>query len=170
MPKNLEIKIKVNQLENYIEKIIKLKGKKIYSSLQIDVYYQVPKGRMKVRNSNGEKSVIFYNRVEDGKERWSDFYVVKVKEPKLWVNFFDKVFDRLIMVKKNRTLFHYKNTRIHFDRVSGLGNFIELETKVNSSKKEARKEFDFLCKELNLDKSNQIFNSYSDLLIATLKK
>ncbi|MBM4175197.1 MAG: class IV adenylate cyclase [Ignavibacteria bacterium] len=166
MPKNLEIKIKLANRVKFLNRITKLKAQKIYSSEQVDVYFQNEKGRLKVRDSNGEKSVIFYSRVEDGRERWSKFHFIKVESPKEWVSFFKLFMKPLVTVKKHRTLFHYKNTRIHLDKIKGLGNFIELETKVNSSLKKAREEVEFLCKDLGLSKNDQILNSYSDLLIA----
>jgi predicted adenylyl cyclase CyaB len=165
MPKNLEVKISIKNLKQTLIRIGKLRAKKIYSSLQIDVYYQNEKGRLKVRDSEGERSVIFYNRIEDGRERWSNFHCVKVETPKEWIKFFDLFMERLVTVKKHRTLFHYKNTRIHVDRIKELGSFIELETKVNSSRKDARKEFEFLCKYLELNMKEQILKSYSDMIL-----
>ena len=165
MPKNLEIKVRIKNLKQTINRIEKLRAKRIYSSRQTDVYFQNEKGRLKVRDSNGEKSVIFYDRIEDGRERWSKFHFIKVGTPIEWVKFFDLFLERLITVKKHRTLFQYKNTRIHVDQIKNLGNFIELETKMNSSKKTARAEFDFLCKHLELDGGEQILNSYSDMIL-----
>lgn len=165
MLKNIEIKVPIKNLKVTLNRIKKLQAERIYSSQQTDVYFQNEKGRLKVRDSNGEKSVIYYDRIEDSRERWSKFHFIKVDEPNEWVKFFDLFLERLITVKKHRTLFQYKNTRIHVDQIKNLGNFIELETKMNSSKKTARKEFDFLCKYLELDKGEQILNSYSDMIL-----
>lgn len=165
MPKNIEIKVPINNLKKILIRIKNLPAERIYSSQQIDVYFQNEKGRLKVRDSNGEKSVIFYDRIEDGRERWSKFYFIKINEPNEWVKFFDLFMERLITVKKHRTLFHYKNTRIHVDQIKNLGNFIELETKMNSSRKTAREEFDYLCKHLELATGEQIINSYSDMIL-----
>lgn len=165
MPKNIEIKVPIKNLKETLIRIKILQAERIYSSQQIDVYFQNEKGRLKVRDSTGEKSVIFYNRIEDGRERWSQFHFIKVDEPSEWVKFFDLFMERLITVKKRRTLFHYKNTRIHVDQIKNLGNFIELETKMNSSRKRAREEFDYLCKYLELDGGEQILNSYSDMIL-----
>lgn len=165
MQKNIEIKVQIKNLKQTLLCIKRLPAEIIYSSRQTDVYFQNEKGRLKVRDSNGEKSVIFYDRIEDGRERWSKFHFIKVETPIEWVKFFDLFMERLITVKKHRTLFHYKNTRIHVDQIKNFGNFIELETKMNSSKKTARKEFDFLCKYLELDKGEQILKSYSDLIL-----
>lgn len=164
MPINLEIKVPIKNVKKLIKIVEENGGKLIYSSRQIDVYYKINNGRLKIRDSSGEKSIIFYDRKEDGNERWSNFQVMKVANPKLWINFFDNFLERFIVVDKYRTLYHLKNTRIHFDKVKNLGNFIELEVKVVSNKRNARLEFEEICKLLNLDKNNQVLKSYSDLL------
>lgn len=168
MPTNLEIKVPVRNLNKLIKIVESNNGKKIYSSRQIDIYYKIPNGRLKIRNSSGEKSIIFYKRNEDGKERWSDFEVIKVKNPEEWIKFFDRFLERLIVVDKFRTLYHLENTRIHFDKVKKLGSFVELETKVVTNKKNARKEFEKILNLLDLKTENQILNSYSDLILRTI--
>lgn len=170
MPTNLEIKVPVKSLSNLIKIVEREGGKKIYSSRQIDVYYKLENGRLKVRNSSGEKSVIFYRRIEDGSERWSDFEVIPVTNPNDWIKFFDNFLERLVVVDKHRTLYHLKNTRIHFDRIKGLGNFVELETKVINGKGKARKEFLWIMNLLKLNPDNQILKSYSDLILIKNKK
>ena len=166
MPVNLEIKVPVKNLKKLKILVEKEGGELIYSSKQIDVYYKLNNGRLKVRDSSkGEKSVIFYRRVEDGSERWSNFEVIPVTNPKNWIKFFDNFLERLVVVDKHRTLYHLKNTRIHFDKVKGLGNFVELETKVVNGKLKAKKEFQQIMKLLNLNHDEQILSSYSDLLL-----
>lgn len=165
MPVNLEIKVPVKNLKKLIKIVENEGGKLIYSSRQIDVYYKVNNGRLKVRNSSGEKSVIYYERIEDGSERWSNFEVIKVDDPNVWIKFFDKFLQRLVVVDKQRTLYHLLNTRIHFDKVKGLGDFVELETKVTNGKKKARQEFSMILNLLDLNPINQILNSYSDLIL-----
>lgn len=169
MPLNLEIKVPVKNLKKFIAIVEKEGGEKIYSSRQVDVYYKLKYGRLKVRNSSGEKSIIFYRRIEDGSERWSDFEVMKVENPEEWINFFDKFLMKLVVVDKHRTLYHFKNTRIHFDKVKGLGNFIELETKVVNVMQKARKEFQQMLELLKLNPEEQILNSYSDLILKKRK-
>ncbi len=169
MPVNLEIKVPVKNLKKLIEIVEKEGGSKIYSSRQIDVYYKLENGRLKIRNSSGEKSIIFYKRIEDGSERWSDFEVIKVDKPEKWIKFFDRFLQRLVVVDKHRTLYHLFDTRIHFDRVKGLGNFVELETKVINGKSQARKEFQKILELLELNPQNQILNSYSDLILSKRK-
>ena len=49
--------------------------------LQRDTYFRVPRGRLKLRESDGETAeLIYYERSEETGERWSRFsFVVKMR-------------------------------------------------------------------------------------------
>ena len=74
-----------------------------------------------------------------------------------------------MIVKKERELFLYKNTRIHLDQVKGLGYFLELETRVLNGLQDAEKRFSYLLDLLELKSKTEIRASYKDLLMAKKK-
>jgi len=113
---------------------------------------------------NGENQLIHYFRNETVKDRWSDYSVLKINDYKA-DKFLAGLFKTEVTVKKSRNLYWYKNTRIHLDKVKGLGTFLELETKLINGKKEAKERFDFLVNYLQLDAKKQIRKSYRDLLL-----
>ena len=164
MPTNLELKIKATSHES-LKKILKQIGAENKGMLnQKDVYYSVPNGLLKLRIENGNESLIVYNRNENDKSRWSDFEVLKFINGK-GEKFFSKLFDVEIIVKKERELFYYDDTRIHLDTVNNLGKFLELETLVINGKADAKKRFAKIIRLLKLDESKQIRKSYRDLLM-----
>jgi len=164
MPTNLELKIKATSHES-LKKILKQIGAENKGMLnQKDVYYSVPNGLLKLRIENGNESLIVYNRNENDKSRWSDFEVLKFINGK-GEKFFSKLFDVEIIVKKERELFYYDDTRIHLDTVNYLGKFLELETLVINGKADAKKRFAKIIRLLKLDESKQIRKSYRDLLM-----
>ena len=164
MPTNLELKIKATSHES-LKKILKQIGAENKGMLnQKDVYYSVPNGLLKLRIENGNESLIVYNRNENDKSRWSDFEVLKFINGK-GEKFFSKLFDVEIIVKKERELFYYDDTRIHLDTVKFLGKFLELETLVINGKADAKKRFAKIISLLKLDESKQIRKSYRDLLM-----
>ena len=71
-------------------------------------------------------------------------------------------------MKKERTLWLYENTRVHLDRVEGIGDFIELETVVQEAldADSARAETLRLMDVLHLDPAECIEGAYRDLLAA----
>lgn len=136
---------------------------------QIDVYYSVPNGLLKLRIENGNESLIFYNRNENDKNRWSDFEFLEFANSN-GEKFFNNLFDVEVIVKKKRKLFYYDDTRIHLDKVNNLGNFLELETLVINGKSDAKKRFAKIISLLKLDESKQIRKSYRDLLMSNAKQ
>ena len=169
MPTNLELKIRVTSYQS-IKKILLHIGAENKGMLnQKDVYYSVPTGLLKLRIENGHESLIFYNRNENDKNRWSDFEVLKFANGKS-EKFFNRLFDVEVIVKKKRELYYYDDTRIHLDTVKFLGKFLELETLVLNGKADAKKRFEKIIDLLKLDESKQIRKSYRNLLMELQSK
>jgi len=162
MATNLEIKIKLPNHRKVLNKIGKIGALEKGILKQKDIYYKSPAGLLKLRVENGRSALIYYNRDEKGKKRWSEYEVLPVD------NKAEKVLPKFLkviaVVKKERKLFIYKSTRIHLDSVTGLGKFLELETVVGKSKKEAEKRFKEMVELLSLDVKNQIKKSYYNLI------
>ena len=71
-------------------------------------------------------------------------------------------------VRKQRWLLLAGQTRIHLDRVEGLGDFVELEVVLRHDQSEAdgASIADTLMHELGLAKAERIAGAYLDLLVA----
>lgn len=162
MPSNLEIKIGV---PGFSELLIKMGGCDChYTALirQKDVYYRNSKGLLKLRIQEKGNELIFYNRDEVSSHRKSDYHILHLGNEA--ENYFARIFDIDVTVEKVRQLYMYKNTRIHLDTVTGLGDFLELEAVVTTTVEAAQEEFDFLFSRLELGKYVSIRKSYSNLL------
>ncbi|MFH1194924.1 MAG: class IV adenylate cyclase [bacterium] len=163
MSVNLELKIRVNS-HNRVKKILSEIGA-VYSGLllQKDIYYQTEKGLLKMRIEGKSSQLIFYNRDEKGKDRWSDYHILKFDSAEAF-KYFDRFMTRTVVVQKRRELYIFHDTRIHLDTVKLLGRFIELETVVKKSKADARKQFDHLVKIMGFNLSDEIKASYRNLI------
>ena len=168
MPTNLELKIKVTSHQSLIKILEQIGAENKEKLIQKDVYYSIPNGLLKLRIENGNESLIYYNRNENDKNRWSVFEVLKFANGK-GEKFFNNLFDVEVIVKKQRELYYYDDTRIHLDTVKFLGKFLELETLVNNSKSDAKKRFKMIISLLKLDESKQIRKSYRDLIMGGTK-
>ncbi len=169
MPKNLEIKVK---LSSHKEAKSILKMNKIGFEellIQKDIYYKVDRGILKLRIENGTQTLIFYDRNEKSKKRWSDYHLLQIDKTDA-NKYLNRFLDVLVIVNKKRELYLYNNTRIHLDHVSGLGYFLELETRVLNGLKDAEKRFAEMINLLKLDNKKEIRASYKDLLISKNKK
>lgn len=167
--KNIELKVKLRDTHALVSRL-RTSGARFKGVLkQIDTYYHCNDGRLKLRIINGTKSeLIFYRRPDTASHKISEFEIFPLakKQSRQIHKILKLALGIKITVVKERKLWMYKNTRIHLDRVRGLGCFLELESQIKSGKNSAQKEYDYLVENLALDRFAKIKKSYSDLLIA----
>lgn len=164
MASNLEIKVTLPSFVR-IKSLLTNLGAEFHSSWkQKDIYYQCSNGLLKLRIQDSGNELIYYNRAEKAKKRWSEYFILSFQDENP-DKFFTRAFGRQAIVEKERTLYIYGNTRIHLDKVKNLGLFLELESVVKNSKKSAEAEFRLVHKSLELHKYPELRKSYSDLII-----
>jgi adenylate cyclase class 2 len=132
---------------------------------QVDVYFRVPDGRLKLRtNTPGRAELVFYRRADRAAARASDYTVEPVSET--LAHLLRDALAPLVVVEKVRTLYLWKNVRIHLDRVQGLGEFIEFEAVLSDDCDEAEghRRVATLREAFALLPSDLVPQSYSDLL------
>jgi len=147
--KNIEIKIAIKNNSKKIISFLKKIGAKYNGEFyQYDTYYNCKNGRLKLREINKKNfELIFYRRPNKNGSKLSDYQVLNIQPEQLNTikNIFKDAFGEKITVEKKRSLWLYKNTRIHLDKITGLGNFLELETMVKGKNlKGAKSEHVFL--------------------------
>ncbi len=132
---------------------------------QEDTYFRVPQGRLKLREINGrEVELIFYRRADSKGTRYSDFLVVPLVRAQPMKDVCKALFGISLIVQKKRSLYLFRNARIHIDSVKDLGEFIEFEVIVDRGKRQARQLMSFLISEFQIEERAVIGESYSDLL------
>ena len=95
---------------------------------QLDTYFDVPRGRLKLREQAGsEAQLIAYERADDRGNAESRYRLVAVPEPAELKAALAGTLGVRVEVRKRRRLFLYEGVRIHLDEVEGLGHFIEFE-------------------------------------------
>lgn len=172
MKKNFEIKVKLDNQEKTI-KLLRMfcKGKKVIKQRQFqeDIYYRVNKGRLKLRIIDGKTgNLIHYFRSNETGKRVSNYTISETNTPKELNTILSSLYGVLITVKKSREITIIDDTRIHIDKVNGLGNYLEIEIIFNSIK-EARDRMRGLIKSLELNEKAFIKVSYSDLILNKMK-
>jgi predicted adenylyl cyclase CyaB len=72
------------------------------------------------------------------------------------------------VVRKTRLLYMVGQTRVHIDRVDGLGDFLELEVvmRPEQSEQEGKLIAEGLLSELGIEKSELLAQAYVDMLKA----
>lgn len=194
--RNLELKVPCQnqeQLQTIASKAKKHGATYLHTLKQRDTYFQVPRGRLKLREWTIEEqaplaldspkqnihpdtkketdpagaTLIAYTRLDEATSRISDYLLSPVIEPQTLRMALTETLNTLVVVEKVRILYQYNNTRIHLDTVAGLGKFVELETMFEETTtiEEATAEHQKVITFLGLDTLPPISSSYSDLLI-----
>ena len=128
MARNVEIKAKIGEIEALIPIIASLAETGPFNILQHDTFFNCPLGKLKLRAfsaSSGE--LIFYQRPELNGPKVSIYQISPTTEPDSLRDTLALAYGILGTVRKQRTLYLLGKTRIHLDRVDGLGDFLELE-------------------------------------------
>ncbi len=169
--KNIELKLLINDFRKVSPCLRRIGAKHNGRLQQIDIYYNCKNGRLKIRSINNKKfELISYQRPNTNGAKISNYQISNIKPSrfKKVKSDLDNKFGEETTVKKQRILWIYRNTRIHLDKVYGLGKFLELETVVKKiNLKQAKKEYNEVAKQLNLSKYKKYNKSYSDLLLST---
>lgn len=94
---------------------------------QIDTYFRVPWGRLKLREGVIENALIHYARVDDAGPKRSDVTLHPVTEPATLKAALTAALGVDVVVDKRREIWFIDNVKFHLDRVEGLGSFLEIE-------------------------------------------
>lgn len=171
--KNIELKVYLKDRKKMAAAVKKIGAKFQGDLFQVDTYYRVKTGRLKTREINGrEFKLVYYTRPDLKRRKVSDYEIIEFKKDQFAKvkDLFRILFGELVVVVKKRSLWIYKDTRIHLDQVKRLGSFLELETVVTGSLRRAKREYDEVYKILHLSRFKAYQRSYSDMMLETHKK
>lgn len=132
---NLEIKYflpRFTDVETYLSHKNELQ--KIWTRHQEDIYFNAPEGRLKLRKeSSGASQLIFYHRPDCAAVRESQYQIYQTADSSALESLLKNALGIRLVVKKRRTLYLFRNVRIHLDRVDSLGDYLELESVVSDA-------------------------------------
>lgn len=137
---------------------------------QTDTYFNVPHGRLKMREGNIENNLIYYVRNDQAGPKNSTFHLVKVEDAKGLKEVLTRSCGIKIIVKKKRAIYYIGNVKFHLDDVPGLGIFVEIEAGNLMAKKtedELLEQCIFYLKKFGIKEEDLVAESYSDMLLGT---
>ncbi|XP_066040624.1 uncharacterized protein [Chamaea fasciata] len=137
--------------------------------LQTDTFFRVPRGRLKLRRTqDGRGELIFYERPDSAGPKLSRFSISPTADPEGLQEVLSLSLGVLGTVTKERLLILLGQTRLHLDRVRGLGDFLELEVvlRPEQSEQDGRRVARELLRELGLGEQDLVCGAYLDLLLA----
>jgi predicted adenylyl cyclase CyaB len=168
MPSNIEMKARVTDLAHTRHIAAKLSDVPGVLLKQEDIFFHSPNGRLKLRvlaPNRGE--LIFYERADQSGPRYSAYTVANTTDPASLRDVLTSALGIRGIVKKERLLYQVGQTRIHLDKVEGLGSFVELEFVMypGQEMKEGIASLQALIEQLGIREEDWVAQAYIDLLI-----
>ena len=108
---------------------------------QQDFFYDVPRGRLKLRqfDDGTPAELIFYQRDDRDGPKASYYTRSPVTNPEAMHALLATALTTRGIVTKERHVYLTGRTRIHLDRVDGLGDFVELEVVLGAGRRRGRR-------------------------------
>jgi predicted adenylyl cyclase CyaB len=169
MARNVEIKARADNLEALAVRASAIADGDPVEIAQDDTFFACANGRLKLRSfSDSAGELIFYRRPEDSGPKQSFYLIAPTSTPDRLRETLTLAYGQLGRVRKRRTLFLVDRTRIHLDRVEGLGDFVELEVVLRDDEPAERgiDEARALMARLGIEASALVEGAYLDLLAA----
>lgn len=146
---------------------------------QVDTYFAVPAGRLKLREGNIENHLIWYARGDQPGPKRADVLLMKTS-PRDEAGISCALKDILaaaicvrVVVDKRREIYFIDNVKFHLDDVAGLGRFVEIEAQSPGPDGCERtvEILDAQCRRylelLGIGREDLIDRSYSDMLLSS---
>ena len=128
MATNIEIKARIVDYKGAKTRIERLTRNVPQILQQVDTFFQISTGRLKLRQlSPSEGQLIYYQRPDQNGPKLSEYHISHTAEPKSLKHVLGSALGVRGVVHKTRLVYLVENVRIHLDRVEGLGDFIEIE-------------------------------------------
>jgi predicted adenylyl cyclase CyaB len=168
MPRNVEIKARVAGWDELRGRVETIADQGPFLIHQEDIFFRQAQGRLKLRRFDaGRGELIHYQRDDASGPKSSEYTLAATSNPDALVRCLSLAYGVLGRVEKERTLFLAGRTRIHLDRVAGLGDFMELEVVLDDreSNVDGAREAEGLMAKLQIPSSQLIAGAYIDLLL-----
>jgi len=133
---------------------------------QIDTYFRVPSGRLKLREGNIENALIYYKRQNQKRSKVCNASLYRCRNSTALKKILSVIAGVLAVVDKKREIYFLKNVKFHIDRVKKLGNFVEIEAfgRAQAAKK-LKEQCEFYQGLFGIKPRNLVADSYSDQIL-----
>ena len=135
---------------------------------QIDTYFKVANGRLKLREGNIENHLVYYERENQEGPKQSNVILFENNPGSPLKLILEKSLGVLAIVDKKREIYFIDNVKFHLDFVEGLGTFLEIEAidrECSIGKDRLNEQCAESMKLLGVADTDLISDSYSDLVL-----
>ncbi len=167
MPRNIEIKARAIDFARQSLLARELGAREPAHLFQEDTFFDVPHGRLKLRDfGNGQGELIEYARENTCEPRESRYSLVPTSNPNVLKHVLGNAIGVRAVVRKHRWVHKVGRSRIHLDRVESLGDFIEIEVVLDAdeSSDEGVRTVTELMTKLKIERSDLVESAYVDMI------
>jgi adenylate cyclase class IV len=167
MARNVEVKARIGSVEALLPSARALADGPEEFFEQDDTFFACAHGRLKLRDfGDGSGELIHYERANTEGPKLSDYVRAPTTDPAALREALTRAHGVIGRVRKTRWLLMAGKTRIHLDRVEGLGDFIELEVVLRSEQSVTDGEAiaEALMDQLGIARDQRVAGAYLDLL------
>lgn len=166
---NFEFKAITNRLQE-LEALLQTQSPEFKGTdHQTDTYFNVPQGRLKLREGNIENSLIYYQRSNTASAKQSDVWLHQHGPDAGLKTLLAAALGVKVVVEKRRNIYFINNIKFHFDTVTGLGSFVEVEAIDADGSigiEGLKKQCHFYETLFGIQPNEYVAQSYSDLLLS----
>jgi len=165
--RNVEIKARARDFEKQSTIAERLSGGRAEYIVQVDTFFRVAKGRLKLRVfENGTGELIQYQRDDAFGPSLSSYVRSITNDPETLKEALANALGIRAVVRKTRKVYFIGQTRVHLDQVDNLGQFIELEVVLKPEEEQGHgiAIANRLIRDLGIDESDLVNSAYVDLL------
>ena len=166
---NFEFKASCKDLDKLEDLLLEKNPEFVGTDHQVDTYFNVTSGRLKLREGNIENALIHYERKNDAGAKLSDVCLYRHDPDPSLKEALTRALGVKIVVDKKRKIYFIDNVKFHFDRVAGLGTFVEVEAIDADGSlgiNRLRDQCNVYAHLLGIAEEDYIAASYSDMLLA----
>jgi predicted adenylyl cyclase CyaB len=167
MARNIEIKARIENVAQLTPRVAALASEGPLEIAQDDTFFACDTGRLKLRAfSNDAGELIFYRRANQSGPKESFYIRSPTSSPESLRESLSLAYGQIGRIRKYRTLFLVGRTRVHLDRVEGLGHFLELEVVLvdDESTEQGIREASQLMEQLGIQPGQLVEGAYLDLM------
>ena len=124
---NVEIKARCSDLAGATKILQRLGARRDGTFHQVDTYFNAASGKLKLRESETESTLIFYEREQTAGPKKSTVTLYPIDDPINFKELMSAAVGVGLVVEKQREIYWIKNVKFHLDTVPALGTFIEFE-------------------------------------------
>ncbi|WP_018903375.1 class IV adenylate cyclase [Variovorax paradoxus] len=171
MARNIEIKARIDSVERVALIAAKLADSGPLEIAQDDTFFRCDNNadRLKLRTFAPDRAeLIFYRRANSSGPKESFYLISPTTTPDALRESLTLAWGQAGRVRKQRRLFIVGRTRVHLDRVEGLGEFLELEVVLEEGEppEVGTAEAHALMAQLGIASEQLVQGAYVDLLQA----